>query len=98
MSETVIAALIAGGVTLIVCIVNNIFQQKRVTDKIAQQQSQATAVLELKLDHLTREVEKHNSLVERTYHLEQEAVLQGEKIKVANHRIEDLEKLLRKEE
>ena len=37
------------------------------------------------LDQLEKKVEKHNSIVERTYLLE-------EKVKVANHRIEDLER------
>ena len=91
MSETVLAAIIAGAVTLIVCVVNNVSQSKRLTDKVGEQQRQTAAMLEYKLDQLTRQVEKHNSLVERTYRLEQEAVLQDEKIKVANHRIQDLE-------
>jgi len=38
-----------------------------------------------RLKELEKKVDKHNSIVERTYVLE-------EKIKVANHRIEDLEK------
>lgn len=41
--------------------------------------------MEYKLDELTKRVEKHNSVVERTYLLE-------EKVKVANHRIDDLER------
>lgn len=98
MSETVIAALIAGAVTLIVCIVNNLFQQKRLTDKVAEQQRQTASVLEIKLDNLTRQVEKHNNLVERMYHIEEKAALYEEKMKVANHRIDDLEKSMNKEE
>lgn len=98
MSETVIAALIAGAVTLIVCIVNNLFQQRRLTDKVAEQQRQTASVLEIKLDNLTRQVEKHNNLVERMYHIEEKAALYEEKMKVANHRIEDLEKYVRTEE
>ena len=43
------------------------------------------ALMEYKLEELTKKVEKHNSVVERTFILE-------EKMKVANHRIEDLEK------
>lgn len=38
-----------------------------------------------RLKELEKKVDKHNSIVERTYILE-------EKIKVANHRINDLEK------
>ena len=38
-----------------------------------------------RIEQLEKKVEKHNSIVERTYILE-------EKVKVANHRIEDLER------
>lgn len=45
--------------------------------------------MEYKLDELTKIVDKHNNTVECTYHLEEQVVLQEEKIKVANHGIED---------
>lgn len=71
--ETIISACISAGVTLIVCMINNHGQQEK-----------TRALMEYKLNELTKRVEKHNSVVERTYILE-------EKMKVANHRIEDLE-------
>ena len=36
-------------------------------------------------------MQEHNNLVERTYKLEERTEIQEEKIKVVNHRIEDLE-------
>lgn len=42
-----------------------------------------------RLKKLEDKVDKHNSVIERTYILE-------EKVKVANHRIEDLEQEVRK--
>lgn len=44
-----------------------------------------------RIEQLEKKVDKHNNLIERTYHLEEQTVLQGEKIKVINHRINDLE-------
>lgn len=44
-----------------------------------------------RLEQLEKKVEKHNNLVERTFSLEERVTLNEEKIKVANHRIEDLE-------
>ena len=41
---------------------------------------------------LEQKVAKHNGLVERTYHLEEAAAVFEEKLKVANHRIDDLER------
>lgn len=48
-------------------------------------------LIEYKLDELTKRVDKHNGVIERTYKLEQNTALQEEKIKVANNRIKDLE-------
>lgn len=44
-----------------------------------------------RLQQLEKRVQAHNNLVERTYHLEGEIELIHEQIKVANHRITDLE-------
>ena len=46
---------------------------------------------------LSARVEKHNGVIERTYRLEDNDKLLDEKIKVANHRIEGLEKRYEKE-
>jgi hypothetical protein len=50
------------------------------------------ALIEFRLGELQKQVEKHNSVIERTYKLEELTAIQEEKIKVANHRIDDLEK------
>ena len=44
-----------------------------------------------RLEQLEKKVQAHNNLVERTYHLEGEMDVIHEQIKVANHRIGDLE-------
>lgn len=53
---------------------------------------QQIAIIDLKIVDLTKSVEKHNNVIERTYKLEQESAVHTEQIKVANHRIEDLER------
>ena len=50
------------------------------------------AVTDTKIDELTRKVEKHNNMIERTYALERKTDVMDEKISVANHRIDDLER------
>lgn len=52
-----IAVTLIGVVTLVGVIASN---------------SRSRAVMELKIDELTRRVEKHNCLIERTYKLEQD--------------------------
>ena len=51
----------------------------------------AQALMEYRLAELEKKVDKHNNLVERTYHLEEQQALLEKDIKVANHRISDLE-------
>lgn len=49
-------------------------------------------MIRYQLSELSKHVDKHNRVIERTYELEKRTELQEEKIRVANHRIEDLEK------
>ena len=49
-----------------------------------------------RLEQLEKKVQAHNNLIERTYRLEQHNEVQDEKIAVANHRIEDLERTVEK--
>ena len=52
----------------------------------------SSALIAYRLAELEKKVDKHNNLIERTYHLEEAQAVMAEQIKVANHRIEDLEK------
>lgn len=58
--ESILVALIGGAVTLVGVVASN---------------SRSRAVLEQKVDELSRRVEKHNCLMERTYHLERDMAL-----------------------
>ena len=44
-----------------------------------------------RIEQLEKKVEKHNMVVERVYVLEKKEAVFEEEMKVANHRIEDLE-------
>ena len=78
--ETIISSVIAATVTLLVCIINN-----------SQQATRTRNLLDYKLEQLTKRVDKHNNVIERTYELEKRTDIQEEQIRVANHRIADLE-------
>lgn len=80
--ETIIVATISGLVTLAVCMVNNHYQNNSTRN-----------LIEYRLNKLEEKVDKHNSVVERTYKLEELTSIQSEKIRVANQRIEDLERV-----
>ena len=44
-----------------------------------------------RIEQLEKKVDRHNSVIERTFRLEENDKLLEEKLKVANHRIDDLE-------
>lgn len=80
--ETIVVAIITGGLSLLGVIITSNRTTREVQNKLDMQQ----AVTETKLEELTREVREHNNFARRVPVLE-------EQIKVANHRIEDLERL-----
>lgn len=49
-----------------------------------------------RLKQLEIHVEKHNSLIERTYELEEKAMIHEEKLKSASRRLESLERVIQK--
>lgn len=87
--EAIISALIGAAGAIIVCVIQSNAQHQ----KQQAQFDKAIGLIEYKIDQLTMKVEKHNNLVERTYKLEEVATLHEEKIKVANHRIDNLEEM-----
>lgn len=80
MDPTIVSSLISAAVAIVVCVITQYAQNKK-----------TIALIEYKIEELSKKVEKHNNLIERTYELEKEARLHDEQIKVANHRIADLE-------
>lgn len=82
-----IEAIITGIVAIVVCMINNLYTSR--ATKI--QHEKTISLIDYQLQELQKKVEKHNNIVERTYKLEELTAIQEEKIKVANHRIEDLE-------
>ena len=74
-----IEAIITGAVAILVCMINNAFQQKR-----ADEQHHTTITLiEYKLDQLEKKVEMHNNAVLRLTTLENE--VQNIKENVKDH-------------
>ena len=81
MSDTIIVALITGGLSLIGVVFSNVSSNRKIETALDKQQ----AVTETKLEELTREVREHNNFAKRMPVVE-------EQIKVINHRIDDLER------
>lgn len=85
------AALISAGAAILVCLINNYYMDKRRAAKAETDFEVLKASITAEIKALTKEVEKHNNVIERVYALETKADVFEEKMKVANHRIDDLE-------
>lgn len=88
MTEAIIVAIVTGGLSLLGVVLTNRQAAKDIDAKLAERQS----ITETKLNTLTEEVRKHNGFAERIPTVEGQLKLLDERIRVANHRIEDLEK------
>ena len=76
-----VGIVVSSVVTLVVCMINNHYQQDK-----------TRSLVEYRLTELEKKVDQHHNLIERTYKLEEENSVMKHEIKVANHRIEDLER------
>ena len=76
MSDTVIVAVLA----LFGTLAGSYFSNRK-----------TSALIAYRLEQLEKKVNKHNSVIERTYKLENQESIIEEQIKIINHRIEDLE-------
>lgn len=97
MSDAVIVALITVSANIVVTLVSAALQTKNFLEKlraesemsdtkIQAQLEQFQAVTNEKIDELSRRVEKHNKIVERTYALEEKVGRQDEQIKTLFNR------------
>ena len=82
--EAVIAAAVTGAFSVLGIVISNAKSNQKMESKIEQQLNTAQAVTDCKIEELTREVREHNNFAKRVPVLE-------EQVKVANHRIADLE-------
>ena len=76
MDTTIVNALISGCFSLAGALIGILASAKLTTYRIEQ---------------LEKKVDKHNQVIDRVYALEKKSAVIDEEIKVANHRIADLE-------
>jgi TolA-binding protein len=84
--ESIIVALITGGLSLTGVLISNASSNRKAERNLEQSQ----AVTNTKIEELTREVREHNNFARRMPVVE-------EQIKVMNHRISDLEEVQKHE-
>lgn len=81
MPESILVALITGGLSLIGTIITVLLTNNKTREEMKISQ----AVMKNEIENLTREVRNHNNFAQRMPVIE-------EQIKVINHRLDDLER------
>lgn len=87
MTEGIIISLITGVLSVVSVVITVALGNKQA----AAQMKEQTNITIYRIDELEKKVEKHNNVIERVYNLEKNEAVIEEEIKVANHRIDDLE-------
>lgn len=87
MSTEIITALIVAGGSIICQILINISNRK----KLKVENENTKSLIVYRIDQLEHKQDKYNHLQERVFNLEKNSAVADEEIKVANHRIADLE-------
>ena len=81
MSESIVVAIITGTLALIGGFGANYVQNNK-----------TKALIIYRLDNIEKKQDKHNSIIERTYKLEQDFAVLSNRTNVTEHRLEDLER------
>ena len=79
--ETIISSVITGVVAITTCLI---------TQGMANRKT--IALIEFRLGELQKQVEKHNSVIERTYKLEEATAIQQQQINTLEKRIDSMKK------
>ena len=85
MSEAIIVAAISGGLALIGTIITVLVSNKSQAKEMYARMDKHQAVTDEKIDELSRRVEKHNNMIERTFDLERRMSVAEAKIDATWH-------------
>lgn len=86
MNELIVA-LVTGGLSLIGTVITVIVGFKQTSKQVDAK----TDLTIYRIEQLEAKQDKHNTLIERTYNLEEKADLLQERINFVNHRLDDIE-------
>lgn len=96
--ESVLVAIITGGLTFLGSIYASKKQYDQHSTAIVDEFKTELAVLKVEISNIRKDInnlekkqDKHNDVITRTFKLEQDVELLKDRQKVANHRIDDLE-------
>lgn len=85
-------ALLCALIGIIASVTVAVIQSRAQHSETLSEMDKRDALQAQRIEQLEKKMDKHNQLIERVYRLEQHNVLVDEQIKVANRRIDDLER------
>ena len=88
-------AVIVGIITAVAAVVCQVIISMSGRSAAQRERAESNRLIVYRLEQLETKVDKHNNVIERVYNLEKDADVIKEQIKVANHRIEDVEEALK---
>lgn len=91
MDASIIVAIVTGLATILSVVVTTRASAKETDAKIEKQQAVFEAIVTERISTLQQKVERHNSVIERTYKLEEATALQDAELKRINKRLEKVE-------
>lgn len=87
MSEGIIIAIITAGLSLVGVVITVIYGNNKTANTVKAQ----TDLTLYRIKELEKKQDKHNTLIERMYKVEEDIAVLKEQHKVEKHRINDLE-------
>jgi hypothetical protein len=87
--------VIVGIITAVAAVVCQVIISMSGRSAAQRERAESNRLIVYRLEQLETKVDKHNNVIERVYNLEKDADVIKEQIKVANHRIEDIEEALK---
>jgi hypothetical protein len=88
-------AVIVGIITAVSAVVCQVIISMSGRSAAQRERAESNRLIVYRLEQLETKVDKHNNVIERVYQLEKDADVIKEQIKVANHRIDDIEEALK---
>ena len=85
-------ALICALIGIAASITVAVIQSRAQHSETLSEMDKRDALQAQRIEQLEKKMDKHNNLIERTYEIEQNIAVMQNDIKVANHRIDDLER------
>ena len=83
--------IIVGAITALAAVVCQVIISMSGRSAAQRERAESNRLIVYRLEQLEQKMTVHNNMIERVYALEKTTDVMDEKIKAANHRIEDLE-------